>query len=106
MKTWMWTIVVFDLLWTLGLLGLAKRMHSTRVASATLTFGLLFILLGAVTFGAMTEAGNFLMGGLEMNAATKAEVARAIDELGRWRDFIWHTQVIIGAALIAHWVAE
>ncbi len=106
MKTWMWTIVVFDLLWTLGLLGLAKRMNSTRVASATLTFGLLFILLGGITFGAMTEVGNYFMSSLDMNAATKAEVGRAIEELGRWRDFIWHTQVIIGASLIVRWVAD
>jgi predicted membrane channel-forming protein YqfA (hemolysin III family) len=102
----MWTIVVVDILWTLALLGLAKRMQGTRVASATLLFGLLFLVFGAITFGGMTEAGAYLMSGIELNAATKAEITRAIETLTGWRDFIWHTQVIIGAVLIVHWVTE
>jgi hypothetical protein len=67
---------------------------------------LLFVLLGGITFGAMTDVGAMLTDGLASDAATKVEITRAIDGLARWRDFIWHTQVIIGAALIAHWVAE
>lgn len=54
----------------------------------------------------MTDVGAMLTDGLASDAATKVEITRAIDGLARWRDFIWHTQVIIGAALIAHWVAE
>ncbi len=75
MKSWMITLAVLDVLATLSLLGIAKRMNTTRVSSPGLTFGLLFIFLGAVTFGGMNEAGQFLMSGFSMNAATKAEVS-------------------------------
>ncbi len=106
MDSWLITLVVADAVFTLALLGLAKRMHSTRVASASFTFGVLFIILGAVTYGAMAHAGDFLATSLNLNTATKAEVTNALASLSAWRDFIWHTQVIIGAALIAHWVTE
>ncbi len=106
MQSWMITLAVLDLLATLSLLAMCKRMNGTRVASPGLTFGLLFILLGAVTFGGMNEAGQFLMGGFSMNEATKLEVKTAIQELTRWRDFIWTTQVMIGTALIARWVMD
>jgi hypothetical protein len=33
-------------------------------------------------------------------------VKTAIQELTRWRDFIWTTQVMIGTALIARWVMD
>jgi hypothetical protein len=106
LKSWMITLAVLDVLATLSLLGIAKRMNTTRVSSPGLTFGLLFIFLGGVTFGGMNEAGQLLMGGFSMNEATKLEVRTAIQELTRWRDFIWTTQVMIGASLLSRWVLD
>ncbi len=106
MKTWMIILTAGDVLWSIAMLTVAKRMYATRVASAALIFGMIFIGLGAITFGAMTEAGNYLIGSLTTSVETRAEITRAIEELYRWRDFIWTTQVMIGAALVAHWVVE